>query len=53
MAATDGTRANVRADANGSSLGRGARRRATETKQAFKTTACWAMLALGVASRVR
>ena len=49
MAATDVTRGNVRADANGSSVGRAARRLATETKQAFKTTEFWAMLGLVVA----
>ena len=37
MAATDVTRGNVRAD-EGPALGRVARRLATETKQAFKTT---------------
>ena len=35
MAATDVTRGSVRADANGSSVGRAARRFATETKQAW------------------
>ena len=48
MAATDVTRGSVRADANGSSVGRVARRLATETKQAFKTTEFWAMAALVV-----
>jgi hypothetical protein len=33
----------------GGALGRGARRLATETKQAFKTTEFWAMVALVVA----
>jgi hypothetical protein len=49
MAATDVTRGNVRADGGGSSVGRVARRLATETKQAFKTTEFWAMVALVVA----
>ena len=49
MAATDVTRGNVRADGNGSSIGRVARRLATETKQAFKTTEFWAMVVLVVA----
>jgi hypothetical protein len=49
MAATDVTRGSVRADNNGSSVGRVARRLATETKQAFKTTEFWAMLGLVVA----
>ena len=49
MAATDVTRGSVRADANGSSVGRAVRRLATETKQAFKTTEFWAMLGLIVA----
>ena len=49
MAATDVTRGNVRVDGNGSSIGRVARRLATETKQAFKTTEFWAMVALVVA----
>ena len=49
MAATDVTRGSVRADENGSSVGRVARRLATETKQAFKTTEFWAMAALVVA----
>ena len=44
MAATDVTRGSVRADANGSSVGRAARRLATETKQAFKTTEFWGMV---------
>ena len=44
MAATDVTRGSVRADGNGSSVGRVARRLATETKQAFKTTEFWAMV---------
>ena len=55
MAATDVERGNVRADRDGSSVGRngssvgsGARRLATETKQAFKTTEFWAMAALVV-----
>ena len=46
MAATDVTRGSARADANGSSVGRVARRFAIETKQAFKTTEFWAMLGL-------
>jgi hypothetical protein len=37
------------ADGNGSSIGRAARRLATETKQAFKTTEFWAMVGLVVA----
>jgi hypothetical protein len=49
MAATDVTRGSVRADNNGSSVGRVARRLATETKQAFKTTEFWAMLGLVLA----
>ena len=49
MAATDVTRGSVRADGNGSSVGRVARRLATETKQAFKTTEFWAMVGLVVA----
>ena len=49
MAATDVTRGGVRADGNGSSVGRAARRLATETKQAFKTTEFWAMVGLVVA----
>jgi uncharacterized membrane protein YcjF (UPF0283 family) len=49
MAATDVTRGSVRADGNGSSVGRAARRLATETKQAFKTTEFWAMVGLVVA----
>ena len=49
MAATDVTRSSVRADGSGSSVGRVARRLATETKQAFKTTEFWAMVALVVA----
>jgi hypothetical protein len=48
MAATDTTRGSVRADENGSAVGRAARRLATETKQAFKTTEFWAMVALVV-----
>ena len=48
MAATDVTRGNVRAD-EGPALGRVARRLATETKQAFKTTEFWAMVGLIVA----
>ena len=55
MAATDVERGNVRADRdvssvarNGSSVGRTARRLATETKQAFKTTEFWGMVALVV-----
>jgi hypothetical protein len=49
MAARDVTRGSVRADGNGSSVGRVARRLATETKQAFKTTEFWAMLGLVLA----
>ena len=49
MAATDVTRGSVRADGNGSLVGRAARRLATETKQAFKTTEFWAMVGLVVA----
>ena len=49
MAATDVTRGSVRADGNGSPVGRAARRLATETKQAFKTTEFWAMVGLVVA----
>ena len=48
MAATDVTRGNVRAD-RAPALGRAARRLATETKQAFKTTEFWAMVGLIVA----
>ncbi len=48
MAATDVTRGNVRAD-RAPTLGRAARRLATETKQAFKTTEFWAMVGLIVA----
>ena len=53
MAATDVNHGTVRADRVGSSVGRygpslvsPARRPATETKQAFKTTEFWAMAAL-------
>ena len=49
MAATDVTRGSVRADGNGSLVGRAARRLVTETKQAFKTTEFWAMVGLIVA----
>ena len=50
MAATDVTRSgSVHADGNGSPVGRVARRLATETKQAFKTTEFWAMVGLVVA----
>jgi hypothetical protein len=49
MAATDVTRGRVRAGGNASSVGRAARRLATETKQAFKTTEFWAMVGLVVA----
>ena len=49
MAATDVTRGSVRADGNGSPVGRAARRLATETKQAFKTTEFWAMVGLVLA----
>ena len=48
MAATDVTRGNVRVDGNGSSIGRAARRLAAETKQAFKTSEFWALVALVV-----
>jgi len=55
MAATDVNRGSVRADRDGSSVsrdgsavGRAARRLATETKQAFKTTEFWAMVGLVV-----
>ncbi|HWI00280.1 MAG TPA: hypothetical protein VNT27_08105 [Propionibacteriaceae bacterium] len=55
MAAIDVDHGSVRADRdgsslsrNGSSVGRAARRLATETKQAFKTTEFWAMLGLVV-----
>ena len=46
MAAADVTRGSGRADGTGSSIGRAARRLATETKQAFKTTEFWAMVGL-------
>ncbi len=49
MAATDVTRGSMPADGNGSTVGRVARRLATETKQAFKTTEFWAMVGLIVA----
>ena len=49
MAATDVTRGSMPADGNGSAVGRVARRLATETKQAFKTTEFWAMVGLIVA----
>ena len=49
IGATDLTRGSVRADGNGSSVGSVARRLATETKQAFKTTEFWAMVGLVVA----
>jgi uncharacterized membrane protein YcjF (UPF0283 family) len=49
MAARDVTRGNVRADEDRSPVGRAARRLATETKQAFKTTEFWAMVGLVVA----
>jgi hypothetical protein len=49
MAATDVTRGSVRVDGNGSPVGRAARRLATETRQAFKTTEFWAMVGLVVA----
>ena len=49
MAAADVTRGSVRADGKDSSIGRAARRLATETKQAFKTTEFWAMVGLVVA----
>ena len=48
MAATDVTRGSVRVDANGSSVGRVARRLATETKQAFKTSEFWMSLVVVV-----
>jgi uncharacterized membrane protein len=41
MAATDVTRGTARGDGNGPSVGRAARRLATETKQAFKTSEFW------------
>jgi hypothetical protein len=47
-AVTDVERGSVRVDRDGSSVGRAARRLATETKQAFKTTEFWAMVALVV-----
>jgi hypothetical protein len=46
MAATDVTRGSVRADGTESPVGRAARRLATETKQAFKTTEFWMSLAV-------
>ena len=49
MAASDVTRGDVRAQGVGPSVGRVARRLATETKQAFKTTEFWAMVGLIVA----
>jgi hypothetical protein len=51
MAATDVTRGNAAAGKPGgaSGISRAARRFATETKQAFKTTEFWAMVALVVA----
>jgi hypothetical protein len=49
MAATAVTRGSVRADGNGSLVGRAARRPATETKQAFQTTDVWVMVGLVVA----
>jgi hypothetical protein len=49
MAATDVTRGSVRANGNGTWVGRAARRLATETKQAFRTTEFWAMAGLIVA----
>ena len=48
MAATDVTRGSVRQDENGSSVGRVARRLATETKQAFKTSEFWMSLVVVV-----
>ena len=48
MAATDVTRGSVRADDNGSSVGRAARRLASETKQAFKTSEFWMTLVVVV-----
>ena len=50
MAATDITRGDARTGNNNrNSFGRAARRLVTETKQAFKTTEFWAMVALVVA----
>ena len=46
MAATDVTRGSLRAEGNAGSVGRAARRLATETKQAFKTSEFW--MSLGV-----
>jgi hypothetical protein len=48
MAATDVTRGSVRRDETGSSVGRVARRLATETKQAFKTSEFWMSLVVVV-----
>lgn len=50
MATTDITRGDARTGNNSrSGFGRAARRLVTETKQAFKTTEFWAMVALVVA----
>jgi hypothetical protein len=49
MAATDVTRGSVRTNGTESPVGRAARRLATETKRAFKTTEFWAMVGLVVA----
>jgi hypothetical protein len=50
MPATDVTRDDARTGSNSrTSFGRAARRLVTETKQAFKTTEFWAMIALIVA----
>jgi hypothetical protein len=49
MAAPDLTRGDVRTQGVGPSVGRVARRLATETKQAFKTTEFWAMVVLIIA----
>ena len=46
MAATDVTRGSVRADGNGTPVSRAARRLATETKQAFKTSEFWMSVAV-------
>ena len=46
MAATDVTRGSVRADGNGTPVRRAARRLATETKQAFKTSEFWMSVAV-------
>ena len=49
MAATDATRGPAIPVEGNRSIGKAARRLATETKQAFKTTEFWAMLGLVVA----